>query len=69
MKLTVTSRYRNGETSYEKGQVIDVPEALGEFLLRDSPGSFSAGKAAPEEGATATGVPSVDRRQRGGNIR
>jgi len=63
VKLRVVSRYRNGEVEYRPGQEIDVATATGEFLLRDSPGSFAlADDPEPE-------VRTVDRRARGGRVR
>lgn len=74
MRLLVLGRYRNGATVYAEGQVIDVSDAEGEFLQRDSPGTFATeGAQAPtlehsiEE--TATGIIAPDRRARGGQRR
>lgn len=46
MKLYVTSRYTNGARGlvFQEGQEIDVAESLADFLLGDSPGSFSRSK-------------------------
>lgn len=66
MKLTVTGRYRNGPTSYEAGQVIDVTDEIGGFLMRDSPGTFELADVVTE---TASGIKAVDRRARGGQRR
>ena len=74
VKLTVLGRYRNGSVAYEAGQVIDVADAVGEFLQRDSPGTFAPERAkvpalesSIEE--TATGLKAPDRRARGGQRR
>ncbi len=74
MRLNVLGRYRSGAGRYEAGQVIDVTDAQGEFLQRDSPGTFAIeGAEAPalehsiEE--TATGIKAPDRRARGGQRR
>ena len=81
VKLICVSDYRSGAGSYSKGQVIEDNEALCEFLLRDSPGSFEVEgempkiKAAPEPDlsamstATQTGIVAPDRRARGGRRR
>lgn len=73
MRLLVLSRYRNGATAYEPGQEIDVAEAMGEFLQRDSPGTFATEKAAPAAKVatetTISGIPAHDRRARGGQSR
>ena len=57
------SRYRNGERRYEPGQEIHVSDDEGEYLLRDSPGSFTTDDVPRAE------IPSVDRRARGGRVR
>lgn len=44
--LRVLGRYRSSKGSWEPGQEIQVLDELGEFLLRDSPGSFSLAGAA-----------------------
>lgn len=43
MKLRCKSDYRNEalELILRKGQVVEVADPLGEFLLRDAPGCFS----------------------------
>jgi hypothetical protein len=71
MQLECTSNYRNGTLSYEKGQDIHVTEAEGEWLLRDSPGSFREVKAPAAESTTTTAsdVEAVDRQMRGGRKR
>ena len=64
-------RYRNGAVSYEPGQVIDVTEALGELLQRDSPGTFAPdGPVVVVAGEQlASGIAAPDRRARGGRTR
>lgn len=43
MKLRVVLAYRNGALglAYRAGEEIELAMALAQFLLRDSPGSFS----------------------------
>lgn len=82
MKLRALRRYSSdpgGE--WPAGREDDVSEELGQYLLRDSPGTFEVvglpGPATPEAQAavgamsteTATGLVPGDRRQRGGKIR
>ena len=70
MRIECVSRYRRGEVSHEPGQILDLRDEDGEFLMRDSPGSFRVVVAdASAESATASGIAAHDRRQRGGNIR
>jgi hypothetical protein len=66
--LRVLGRYRAGETAYVPGQELHLSDALGEFLLRDSPGTFVRvdGDAVLEAVVTAAGFAAVDRRGRGG---
>ncbi len=40
MRLICISPYRTQTLNYKVGVVIDVKDEEGEFLLRDSPGSF-----------------------------
>ena len=40
MQLRCIDDYRAGDVRYEPGQVIDVKDGVGQFLLRDAPGSF-----------------------------
>lgn len=76
MRLYVLGRYRSAAGSFEPGAAIDVAEEVGEFLLRDSPGSFrrdvaegppSSPPVATEE--TVSGLEAHDRRARGGQRR
>jgi hypothetical protein len=72
MKLHVRGHYRNGSVNYAEGQVIEVSDAEGEFLQRDSPGTFAIkGAAALEDSTveTVTGIKAPDRRGRGGQRR
>ena len=64
MQLVVLSDYRAGAVAYKKGQTIHVSDLVGEFLLRDSPGSFEL-----VESETASGIQTEDRRARGGRRR
>ena len=43
MRLVCKSPYRTQAVAYKVGQVIDVKDEEGAFLLRDSPGSFRKG--------------------------
>ncbi len=61
MRLRVLSNWSNGAQAYLAGQVIDVSDAQGELLMRDSPGSFAID--------AGDSVPSADRRARGGKAR
>ncbi len=71
MILRVLSRYRNGTVDYEEGTEVHVKDDEGEFLLRDSPGSFEVvdaqGPAAENVHDDAAG--GVDRKERGGRSR
>lgn len=72
MRLRVLGRYRAGDVAYEAGQVVDVKDGEGAFLLRDSPGSFEVEEDHPPtvaESPTATGIEALDRRGRGGQRR
>ena len=62
MRLKCVSNYRSSAGEWRKDQVLDVSDSIGEYLLRDSPGSFRA-----EEPVDP--VKSVDRQQRGGRRR
>lgn len=53
MILKCVSRYSSTAGSFEVGAEIHVQDAIGEFLLRDSPGSFEVVKAP----APATSAP------------
>lgn len=63
MRLVCISNYRNGDESFQKGAILDVSDSVGEFLLRDSPGSFRVESEAKPEKVE------VDRQQRGGRTR
>ena len=72
MKLRCNSNYRTQAVVYTAGQVIDVnTQAQVDFLLRDSPGTFSPVSEATNDPVTetATGVAAPDRRARGGKKR
>lgn len=43
MRLVCKSPYRTQTVTYRVGEVIDVKDEEGAFLLRDSPGSFREG--------------------------
>ena len=64
MLLRVTGDYRSGAVAYTKGQLVQVTDEEGAFLMRDSPGSF-----APAMEQAVSGVPAVDRQMRGGKAR
>lgn len=40
MKLKCVSLYRREDVRYEPGAIFDIRDDEGEYLLRDSPGSF-----------------------------
>jgi hypothetical protein len=40
MKLKVVSPYKSSSTVYEVGQVLDLPDNMAAWLLRDAPGCF-----------------------------
>ena len=84
MKLAVKGRYSNAElpaevarggdstVEFAAGQEVDVSDVLGEFLLRDSPGTFRLVKSGNLEAVsteTQTGITAPDRRARGGQSR
>lgn len=63
MRLLCISDYRSGAGDYREGTVLDVSDSIGEYLMRDSPGSFVAeDEAKPKK-------PGVDRQQKAGNTR
>lgn len=64
MRLLCISDYRSGAGDYREGAVIDVSDSIGEYLLRDSPGSFVA-----EDEPKPEKVASVDRQQKAGRSR
>lgn len=69
MQLEVLSDYQAGEHRWTAGEVITVPELLGDHLLRDSPGSFrrvddGEASAPPPGGLTRPAPPG---RKRGGS--
>lgn len=41
VKLKVIKSYRNRNTQYQEGQVIDVTSSEAAFLIRDAPGCFT----------------------------
>lgn len=57
------SRYSSSLGSWQEGDTLDVPDAVGDALRRDSPGSFL------EVVETATDLAVPDRRARGGRKR
>lgn len=67
MKLRVVAKYINGDKHYTPGMEIEVTDEEGEFLQRDSPGSFETGRAKKEKPESP--IESTDRMQRGGNRR
>jgi len=48
MKLRVKQDYSSTGRSYQKGQVIEVLDHVGEWLMRDSEGSFEEIKPKPK---------------------
>lgn len=64
MQLKVLSRYRSGLGDFTAGQLLHLPDEEARLLMRDSPGSF---EVIGED--TTTGLPAIDRRQRGGKLR
>jgi len=48
MKLRVVQNYNSVGRHYEKGQVIEVLDHVGEWLMRDSEGSFVEIKPKPK---------------------
>lgn len=60
MKLIAKGNYRNDPLNvvYRKGDTIEVDDALGEFLLRDAPGTFEKAIATP---AKAGASPPADK--------
>lgn len=75
MKLRCLESYVSKHGNHQKGAVVEVPESIGAWLLRDSPGSWeSVEDAQPKAAArrseeTATGLAAPDRRMRGGGKR
>ena len=61
MILYVTSDYRNATEHFKNGQVIEVSPDKAEFLLRDSPGSFSLDKPEPDKEEKALDEPVKDK--------
>lgn len=64
MRLLCISDYRSDVGDYREGAVLDVSDSIGEYLMRDSPGSFVA-----EDEPKAEKVASVDRQQKAGRTR
>lgn len=56
MRLLVKRRYRNRELFYLPGEIV-VGDALGEWLLRDAPGTFE--RVGPS--VTALDAPPADK--------
>lgn len=65
MRLLCVSNYRSSTGEWREGDVLDVSDSIGAFLLVDSPGSFVA-EDAPKERPP---VPNVNRQQTGGRRR
>lgn len=66
IKLKVVEDYVNKDLRYGAGSVIDVPEVLGLWLMRDAPGCFERiAPAVPSEKAiTAAPADKMQRRAR-----
>lgn len=73
MKLTVKGGYSSAAAGpFKAGDEVHVSDSLGEFLLRDSPGTFErAGEAVPQEPAGEPGAVTkgVNRQMTGGKTR
>ena len=82
MKLRAKSVYRSSWGEWPKGKTDTVGDEVGEFLLRDSPGTFEVLDGQEEQGReeveerlgamsteTQTGLVVPDRRARGGKRR
>ena len=85
MRLRCVSRYSSALGSFKPGELLDLKDAEGAYLLRDSPGSFEevieredpleeateqvAEKLAAMSTETETGIVAPDRRMRGGKKR
>lgn len=55
MKLYLLADYKSGRGSWQKGDEIDVDEALAAFLFADAPGCFAV--APPPEELVPKGKP------------
>ena len=66
MRLLVKSNYRNKNTQYREGVVIEVSEAEGRFLLVDAPGCFAIENPPP---ILSIDNPPVDRMMRKRHVR
>lgn len=85
MKLKCVSRYTSSKGSFTPGEIVDVRDEEGAYLLSDSPGSFEEvieredsleeateqvnEKIAAMSTETETGIVAPDRRARGGRKR
>lgn len=73
MRLRCVARYSSSLGQWKPGQEFDINDALGQRLLRDSPGSFEqpdvASRVAEHTEPTATDVQAPDRQARGGRKR
>lgn len=65
MRLICISNYRSDAGQWKKGDVLDVSESIAQFLLNDSPGSFSF-EEEPKATPSTTGA---NRQQKGGHAR
>ena len=58
MRLYCISRYRSAAGAWSAGQELDVTDEAAEFLLRDSPGSFSFDRPTPAAKPKRVSAPS-----------
>lgn len=65
MRLICISNYRSDAGQWKRGDALDVSESIAQFLLNDSPGSFSF-EDEPKDASATTGV---NRQQKGGRTR
>ena len=65
MRLLCVSNYRSSAGEWREGDVLDVSDSIGAFLMIDSPGTFVAETALEPKPA----VPNVNRQQTGGRKR
>lgn len=73
MKLTVKGGYSSSAAGpFKAGDEVHVSDSLGEFLLRDSPGTFERADAPPPQdpaGEPGAATKGVNRQMTGGRAR
>ena len=57
MKLKVLNQYKSQKAQYRLGQVIEVDDPDGDFLMRDAPGCFEKHVEAPPMDKMVQGPP------------